>query len=69
MKLGGLKKKFENGHPKLFRFLGAVVAPGLPEGTVLELTVKKPGEEPVTTNMKLTAEDMEILSEIREILQ
>ena len=68
MKLGGLKKRFEKGHPKLFRFLGAVIAPGLPEGTVLELTVTKPGEEPVTTNMKITAEDLELIKEISEIM-
>ena len=68
MKLGGLRKKFEKGHPKLFRFLGAVIAPGLPEGTVLELTVTKPGEEPVTTNMTITAEDLELIKELSEIM-
>ena len=69
MKLGGLRKKFEEGHPKVLSFLGAVIAPGLPEGTVLELTVTKPGEAPVTTNMRLTAADMELLRELRELTQ
>ena len=53
---------------QLFRFLGAVIAPGLPEGTVLELTVTKPGEGPVTTNMKITAEDLELIKELSEIM-
>ncbi len=69
MKLGGLRKKFEENHPKVLAFLGSVIAPGLPEGTILEVTVKKPGEEPVTSNMKLTAADLEIIRELREIAQ
>lgn len=67
MKLAGIKKKFLKNHPKMLPFVNTVIAPGLPEGTVLELTVTKPGETPVTANMKVTSEDINLFREIRNL--
>lgn len=67
MKLAGLGRKFKKNHPKVVSYLRAVIAPGLPEGSILEITVTKPGAAPVTTNMRVTAEDIELLQELREL--
>ena len=69
MKLAGIRKKFEEGHPKVVAFFSAVIAPGLPEGTVIELTVTKPGEAPVTSSMKVSAEDAALMQELKDIAQ
>lgn len=67
MRLANMGKRFRGNHPKVSAFLESVLAPGLPEGSVIELTVTKPGAEPVTANMRVTAEDMELLRELREM--
>ena len=46
------RNKFVENHPKFAAFLNAVFSAGITEGTVIEITVTKPGEEPITTNMK-----------------
>ena len=60
-------KRFQNNHPKVVSYVKAVLGPGLPEGTVLEITCTKPGEEPVTTNMKVTADDLELIQTLKEM--
>lgn len=67
MRLANLGKRFRANHPKMAAFLAKVLAPGVPEGSIIELTVIKPGAEPVTANMRVTAEDMELLRELREM--
>ena len=39
----------------------------IPDGTILEMTVRRPGEEPVTTNMRVTPEDLELLKELKNL--
>lgn len=67
MKLMSAKNKFTSNHPKFVSFLSAVFGSGIPEGTVIELTVTKPGQSPVTTNIKVQASDLELLEEMREL--
>jgi len=69
MKLAGLRKRLAENHPKVAAFLGSVIGSGLPEGTILEVTVTKPGEAPVTTNMRVSQSDVEIMREISEALR
>jgi len=38
---------------------------GIPEGTVLEITITKPGQEPVSTNMKVLASDLALAEELK----
>ena len=42
-------------------------AGGLTEGTVLEISVTKPGEETVSTNMRIRKEDLELLEELKKM--
>lgn len=67
MKIGGLLKKCAKNHPMVVKFLKNEVASGIPEGSVLELRVTKPGEEPKVTNMKVSADDLELIALAREL--
>ena len=67
MKLAGLGRKFRSSHPKVVAFFQKMVASGIPDGTILEMTIRKPGEEPVTTNMRVTPEDLELLRELKNL--
>lgn len=67
MKLMSAKKKFTDNHPKFVAFLERVFSMGVTEGTVIEITVTRPGEEPVTTNMKVKQSDLELMRELEEL--
>ena len=67
MKMMTLKNKFEKNHPKFFAFLNAVFSRPIEEGTIIELTVKRPGEEAITTNISVTADDIEMFNELKNI--
>ncbi len=67
MKLMSAKNKFQANHPKFFAFLTAVFSRGIDEGTIIEVTITRPGEAPITSNMKIQQSDMELLGEIKEI--
>lgn len=67
MKLMGAKKKFETAHPKFVAFLSRCFTSGISEGTIIEITVTKPGEAPITSNIKLLPSDMELLEELKNI--
>lgn len=68
MRLMNAKKQFSDNHPKFVAFLEAVFSGKLEEGTVLEVTVTKPGKEPVVSNIRLKASDLELLEELKGVL-
>ena len=63
MKIMNAKNKFTANHPKFAAFLNAVFSTGITEGTIIEITVTKPGEEPITTNMKVQQSDSPVIEE------
>lgn len=67
MKLMNAKNKFTENHPKFTAFLNAVFSGGITEGTIIEITVTKPGEEAVTTNMKITQSDLDLFSGLKDL--
>ena len=67
MKLMNAKNKFTENHPKFTAFLNAVFSGGITEGTIIEITVTKRGEEAVTTNMKITQSDLDLFSELKDL--
>ena len=67
MKLFGMNKTFQKNHPKVSAFFRTHFAGGLTEGTVLEISVTKPGEETVSTNMRIRKEDLELLEELKKM--
>lgn len=58
------KMKLEKNHPKAAEFVKKVLMTGLPEGTVIEMTVTKPEESPKTANLKIMRDDLDMLDEV-----
>jgi hypothetical protein len=67
MKVMGAMNKFKGNHPKFMAFLSFVFSSGFPEGTVIEITVTKPDQEPVTSNMKVTQSDLELFESLKDV--
>ena len=67
LKFLSAKKQFEDNHPKFEAFVRTVLSRPLEEGTVLEVTVTRPGEKPLTGNIKLLQSDLELLAELKEL--
>lgn len=67
LKFLSAKKQFEDNHPKFEAFVRAVLSRPLEEGTVVEITVARPGEQPMTGNIKLLQSDLELLAELKEL--
>ncbi len=69
MKLMSAKNTFTQNHPKFEAFVNAVFLKGngIPEGTIIEISVTKPGEEPVSTNIKVLPSDLELVESLKEL--
>lgn len=66
-KLMKAKNTFTENHPKFVSFLSNVFGTGIPKDTIMEITVTKPGQAPVTTNIKIKQSDLELIDELKEI--
>lgn len=53
MKMMKEKNTFIANHPKFVSFLQYAFGSGIPADSVIEITVTKPGQEPVTSNIKV----------------
>ncbi len=67
LKLKNNQQRFAQNHPKFSAFIGRVFGGGVPVGTVLEITVTKPGENPITSNIRLSESDLEFFNSIKDI--
>ena len=63
MKLMSAKNKFTSNHPKF----SAVFSRGIEEGTIIEITVQRPGEQPLTSNIKVQQSDIELLESLKQM--
>ena len=71
MKLMQLKSawdRFSANHPKFMPFLKAVGQNGAREGCIYEITVTTPEGQSMTTNLKLKAEDIELLQSLKSMM-
>lgn len=59
--------KFQENHPRFVQFLKAMSESGLQQGTVLECKVTTPGGKEMTTNIKITQDDLELLEKLKEL--
>lgn len=66
LKLIGVKNKFMSMHPKFSAFVEHLIKNGIAEGSVIEITVTGPDGEAVTSNMKVTQDDIAMFQEIAE---
>ena len=59
--------KFQNNHPKFIQFIKAMSQAGMPEGTILECKVISPEGKEISTNIKITQDDLELLAKLKEM--
>ncbi|KAI4451973.1 hypothetical protein C823_006534 [Eubacterium plexicaudatum ASF492] len=66
-KIKSMWDEFTRNHPKLPRFFQAAVSHPLEEGTVIEMTIQRPNGDTLTSNVKLTASDLDLLDQLKEM--
>ena len=69
IKIKNAKNKFAQNHPKVIKFFNAIYEKGIEEGTVMEITVKKPGQKAMTANFKVQQSDLELLQEQQQLVK
>ena len=60
-------KKFESTHPKFVAFIKTMFGKGITEVTIIELTVINPGQDPVTTNIRVQQSDLELVKQLQDL--
>ncbi|MBQ1172907.1 MAG: hypothetical protein IIX48_09970 [Lachnospiraceae bacterium] len=60
-------KKFESTHPKFVAFIKTMFGKGITEGTIIELTVINPGQDPVTTNIRVQQSDLDLVKQLQDL--
>lgn len=68
MKLIAAKNQFTQNHPKFSAFLNAAFGSGIEVGTIIEITVQKPGQAPMTTNIRIQQSDLELLESLKGLV-
>ncbi len=63
----GAINTFKSNHPKFFAFVETVIKPGIPADTIIEISVQKPGEEKVTTNIMVKQSDLDLFESMNNI--
>ena len=58
--------RFKNNHPKFPLFLNAVMKEGINEGTVIEIIVTTPEGKNYNSNLKVTADDLELINSLKQ---
>lgn len=65
LKIKGLWDQFTGRHPKFPAFLKAMSQGAITEGSVIEITVTTAEGKVISSNLKVTAEDMEMIGELK----
>ncbi|MBQ8085250.1 MAG: hypothetical protein IJ232_03985 [Lachnospiraceae bacterium] len=67
MQLKGLYNKFEANHPKVPMFFKAAGG-SIGEGSIIEISVTDPAGKKMTTNMRVTEQDLELFQQLKSAL-
>lgn len=59
--------QFTGRHPKFPAFLQALAKGAITEGSVLEITVTTADGKVISSNLKVTAEDMALIDELKNL--
>ncbi len=59
--------RFTANHPKFPKFLQAAAQSSIGEGTIIEVKITKPNGDEIASNLRLTADDMELFRELKTI--
>lgn len=66
MKIKGLLEKFRDNHPKVPMFFNAA-AGSIDEGSIIEINLTTAEGKNICTNMKVTADDLELFRQLKDI--
>jgi len=58
---------FQNNHPKILQFFKTVSAKGIPEGSVIEISVETPDGEKYNANMRVNRSDLELIERLKNM--
>ena len=64
LKLMSAKAAFTN-HPKFSAFCKAALSRPIEPGTIIEISLQRPGEEPMMANIKVQQEDLDLLESLK----
>ncbi len=64
VKLKTMLNDFRKRHPGVTSFVRKIRKKGVPEGSVLEVKITSPDGEAMTTNFRVTAEDLDFINTI-----
>lgn len=67
MRIKNLMEKFKENHPKVPLFFAAA-AGCVGEGSIIEINVQTADGRSICTNMKVTADDLELMEAMKEML-
>ncbi len=67
LQMMNLWNRFERNHPKFPKFLKAVAQKGIKEGSIIEIKVTTAEGENFDSNLKVSAEDMELVSQMKNL--
>ena len=65
LKIKGMWDQFTQRHPKFPAFLKAMSQGAITEGSVLEISVETADGRKISSNLKITAEDMTLIDELK----
>ena len=67
LKMRNAWKTFSASHPKFSAFLSEMSRGGTPEGTIIEIHMKYPDGHTISSNMRVTASDLELLESMKAL--
>ena len=67
LQLMNIWSRFQNNHPKFPKFLTAVYQNALKEGSIIEINVTTADGQSLNSNLKLNAEDMELIAQLKNL--
>ncbi len=67
MKVKGLFERFQKNHPKVPMFFKAA-SQSIGEDTIIEINVTTKDGKTLCTNMKVSRDDMELFSQLKDIM-
>lgn len=65
--LMNLWNRFKQNHPKFPKFMTAVYQNGIKEGSIVEINVTTPDGQNLSSNLKISAEDMELIEQLKNL--
>lgn len=66
MQMKGLLDRFKANHPKVPMFINAA-AQSIGEGSIIEISVTSPDGQKLCTNMKINAEDLQLVEQLKNM--